>query len=86
MADIQALVFGGIIAVLVGIIIMQSVFHRSDTRELRDRFMAKDYHDYSVGKVLQKAQPKVADDVAEVEELYGITDRDKQEVDRLPVN
>jgi len=53
---------------------------------LRDRLMSKDFHDYSVGKVIQKLPAKVRTDVEEAEAaLGGITEEDRRQEDRLPV-
>jgi len=81
------MLFAGIVLVgLIAIIILLIVFHRNDTRDLRDRLMSKDFHDYSVGKVIQKLPAKVRTDVEEAEAaLGGITEEDRRQEDRLPV-
>ena len=85
MGMIEYLVFGGICLGLIAVIIMLIVYHRIDVRDLRDRLMAKDYHDLSVGKRIQKVKPKT--DVQQVEDalIGGITEEDKRQADRLPV-
>ena len=62
MDTVAYFVFGAIILGLISIIIMMMVLHRQDTKELRDRLMARDFHDYSVNRLLQKAKPKVMSD------------------------
>jgi cytidylate kinase len=49
--------------------------------ELLDRVMAKDYHDYAVGRHIQKPT-----DAAELEKILGTTDEDRREADGIPVN
>lgn len=80
-------VFAGIVTIgLITVIILLIVIHRNDTKDLRDRLMARDFHDYSVGKVIQKLPPKVRTDVEEAEAaLGGISDEDRHQGDRLPV-
>lgn len=84
MEYIEYFVFGGTILGLLIIITLLIVFHRIDVRDLRDRLMSKDYHDYSVGKAIQRKKPLT--DVEQVEEALGITQEDKELADRLPVN
>ncbi len=86
MNSIDYIAFISIMLGLMGIIVLLLIFHRKDTKDLRDRIMSKDFHDYSVGQVLQKAKPKVMTDAEQVEEIYGITKEDKEQVDRLPVS
>lgn len=82
---IEYCVFGSIILALIAVIILLIVLHRSDVRDLRDRLMAKDYHDLSVGKRIQKVKPKT--DVEEAEAaIGGISKADREQADRLPVN
>jgi hypothetical protein len=84
MGIIEYFSFGGIILGLLTVIVLLIVFHRSDVRDLRDRLMARDYHDFSVGKKIQKQKPLT--DVEQVEKALGITQEDKELSDRLPVN
>jgi signal transduction histidine kinase len=81
------IIFAGITIIgLISVIILLMVFHQKDTRDLRDRLMARDFHDYSVGKVIQQIPPKVRTDVEEAEAaLGGISDEDRHQGDRLPV-
>lgn len=84
MLAIDYIFFGSVIFALIVVIILLIVFHRSDSRDLRDRLMAKDYHDLSVGKRIQKVKPKT--DVEEAEAaIGGITRADREQADRLPV-
>ena len=84
MLAIYYIFFGSVIFALIVVIILLIVFHRSDSRDLRDRLMAKDYHDLSVGKRIQKVKPKT--DVEEAEAaIGGITRADREQADRLPV-
>lgn len=85
MSGTEYIVFTSVILALIGLNILQLIFHRTDTKDLRDRLMSKDFHDYSVNKVLQKAEPKVMTDAEQVKEIYGITEEDKERSDRLPV-
>lgn len=87
MGSVNAL-FAGIVTIsLISVIILLIVLHRKDTKDLRDRLMARDFHDYSVGKVIQKLPPKVRTDVEEAEAaLGGVTTEDKHLRDRLPVS
>ena len=80
-------VFAGIVTIsLFAVIILLIVLHRKDTKELRDRLMSKDFHEYSVGMVIQKLPAKVRTDAEEAEAaLGGVTDEDRRQADRLPV-
>jgi len=49
--------------------------------ELMDRFMAKDFHEYSVGRHIQ--QPT---DAEELEKILDVTDEDRRAADGIPVN
>lgn len=82
---IEYFTFGSVTLGLIAVIILLIVYHRRDTRDLWDRLMAKDFHDYSVGKRIQKIEP-VKTDVEMVEEALGITEEDKKRSDRLPVS
>ena len=81
---------GGMLAILICIIILQGINHyrerkelQQTIRDLQDRFMAKDYNDYSVGQHIMNKRPMT--DVEVVESVYGITPEDKEQADRLPV-
>jgi len=87
MESIQYFTFSAIVLLLIAVIILLLIFHRSDTRDLRDRLMARDFHDYSVGKTIQKVPPSVRADAQAAEEaLGGISQEDRDMNDRLPVN
>lgn len=84
MQGIEAFVLIGVIVALILLNILQAIFHRNDVRDLRDRLMAKDFHDLSVGRRIQKIKvPKT--DVEQAKEALGMTDEDKRLEDRLPV-
>ena len=53
---------------------------RAVAKELMDRVMAKDFHDYSVGRHIQN--PTSAEELAKI---LDVTDEDRQDADRLPV-
>lgn len=55
----------------------------AEIKDLRDRFMAKDFHDYAVGRHIMDKKPMT--DAEYVEQLYDITKEDKEQADRLPV-
>jgi hypothetical protein len=55
---------------------------RDVAAELLDRVMAKDYHDYSVGRHIQA--PKLPD-AKELEKILETTEEDRQKADGLPV-
>jgi len=57
--------------------------HLAEIKDLRDRFMAKDFHDYAVGRHIMDKKPMT--DAEYVEQLYDITKEDKEQADRLPV-
>ena len=86
MGSVNVVFAGTVLVGLIAVIILLIVLHRSDTRDLRDRLMSKDFHDYSVGKVIQNLPPKVRTDAEEAEAaLGGVTDEDRRQADRLPV-
>ncbi len=81
------IVFAGIVcAGLITVIILLIVYHRKDTRDLRDRLMSRDFHDFSVGKAIQAARPIIQSDAEEAERALGVTQEDKELSDRLPVS
>lgn len=84
MENITLFIYFGLTLGQIAVIILLIVFHRNEIRELRDRLMARDYHDYSVGKAIQKAKPLT--DVQQAEAALGITPDDKAMSDRLPVS
>lgn len=87
MGTIEHFTFGLIVLGLIAVIILLIAFHRKDTAELRDRFMSKDFHDYSVGKAIQKATPLVRADAQAAEDaIGGISKEDREMSDRLPVS
>lgn len=75
-----------VVAGLITVIILLIVFHRKDTKDLRDRLMSRDFRDYSVGKTIQAARPVIRNDVEEAERALGVTQEDKDLSDRLPVS
>jgi uncharacterized membrane protein YccC len=82
--------FGMIIICLFVLMILQLVYFKSERRnyrdeieDLRNRFMAKDFHDYSTGRHILNARPLT--DVEEVEKLLGIDEEEKRLADRLQV-
>jgi len=81
---------GGISVIyFIFLVIMAAVWraerkmHLAEIKDLRDRFMAKDYHDYAVGQHIMGKRPLT--DVEIVEQLYDISKEDKEKADRLPV-
>ena len=86
MGSVNTLFAGIVIISLITVIILLIVLHRNDTRDLRDRLMSQNFHDYSVGKAIQQIPPKVRSDALEAEAaLGGISDEDRRQADRLPV-
>ena len=71
--------------VLLCIIILLIVIHRTDVRDLRDRLMSKDFHDYSIGKAIQTRRKEPLTDVQEAEQALNMTHEDRLQSDRLPV-
>ena len=86
-----AVLLGAMLLFLLVLIINQRAerkYHRVEladarevAKELLDRFMAKDYHDYAVGRHIQQP-PTTAE---ELEEILGTTDEDREEADGIPV-
>jgi len=81
---------GGISAIyFIFLVIMAAVWRAerkalaAEIKDLRDRFMAKDYHDYAVGQHIMGKRPLT--DAEIVEQLYDISKEDKEQADRLPV-
>jgi hypothetical protein len=56
----------------------------AEIEDLRNRFMAKDFHDYATGKHILDTHPLTA--VDQVEKMLGIDEEEKQRADRLPVS
>lgn len=84
MQGIEAFISIGVIAGLFALVILQAIFYRKDVKDLRDRLMAKDFQDFSVGQRIQQIKPTKTD-VEQVEKALGMTEEDKQLADRLPV-
>jgi hypothetical protein len=83
-------IIGGLSALYFVFLIIISVSWHSERKillqeikDLRDRFMAKDFHDYAVGRHIMDKKPMT--DAEYVEQLYDITKEDKEQADRLPV-
>lgn len=87
MAPTTHLIFFGIVVIgLISVIFLLIIFHRKETQDLRDRLMARDFHDYSIGKSIQQAPTlKRADALAAEAAIGGITKEDRAMSDRLPV-
>lgn len=92
MSSANMLFAGIVIAGLIVVIILQTIFHRitvkdmrEESKDLRDRLMSRDFHDFSVGKTIQAAKPVIQRDAEELEELLGATPEDRELADRLPV-
>jgi hypothetical protein len=56
----------------------------AEIEDLRNRFMAKDFHDYATGQHVLEAPPLT--DVEQAEKELGIDEEEKQRSDRLPVS
>jgi hypothetical protein len=81
--------FGMIVVCLFVLMILQLVYFRSERRryleeieDLQNRFMAKDFRDYSTGMHIMN--PPLTD-IEQVEKLLGIDEEEKQRADRLSV-
>lgn len=76
---------GSIVLGLIAVIVLLVVFHRQETRDLRNRLMARDFHDFATGTRILESKP-IKSDVEELEEaLGGISEEDKEKSKMLPV-
>jgi hypothetical protein len=82
--------FGMIMDCLFVPMILQLIYFRAERKnyreeieDLRNRFMARDFHDSSTGRHILNARPLT--DVEQVEKILGIDEEEKQRADRLSV-